>query len=55
MQDNPITVGQTLQRAIDRIMQQPKTADNIYDDSAAVFADCRCKRRAVAGQSAADL
>ena len=34
MQDNPITVGQTLQRAIDRIMQQPKTADNIYDDSA---------------------
>ena len=32
--DNPITVGQTLQRAIDRIMQQPKTADNIYDDSA---------------------
>ena len=28
MQDNPITVGQTLQRAIDRIMQQPKTTDN---------------------------
>lgn len=32
--ENPITVGQTLQRVIDRIMQQPKTADNIYDDSA---------------------
>lgn len=32
--DNPITVGQTLQQSIDRIMQQPKTADNIYDDSA---------------------
>ena len=32
--ENPITVGQTLQRSIDRIMQQPKTADNIYDDSA---------------------
>lgn len=31
---NEITVGQTLQRSIDRIMQQPKTADNIYDDSA---------------------
>ena len=32
--ENPITVGQTLQRSIDRIMQQPKTTDNIYDDSA---------------------
>lgn len=32
--ENPITVGQTLQHSIDRIMQQPKTADNIYDDSA---------------------
>lgn len=32
--ENSITVGQTLQRSIDRIMQQPKTADNIYDDSA---------------------
>ena len=32
--ENPITVGQILQRSIDRIMQQPKTADNIYDDSA---------------------
>lgn len=32
--ENPITVGQTLQRSIDRIMKQPKTADNIYDDSA---------------------
>lgn len=31
---NEITVGQTLQRSIDRIMKQPKTADNIYDDSA---------------------
>lgn len=31
---NEITVGQILQRSIDRIMQQPKTADNIYDDSA---------------------
>lgn len=31
---NEITVGQTLQRSIDRIMQQPKTTDNIYDDSA---------------------
>ena len=31
---NEITVGQTLQHSIDRIMQQPKTADNIYDDSA---------------------
>ena len=32
--ENPITVGQILQRSIDRIMQQPKTTDNIYDDSA---------------------
>lgn len=32
--ENSITVGQTLQRSIDRIMQQTKTADNIYDDSA---------------------
>lgn len=34
MQDNPITVGQTLQRSIDRIMQQPETADHVFDDSA---------------------
>ena len=28
--ENPITVGQILQRSIDRIMQQPKTADKYY-------------------------